>query len=1508
MKSKLLGKISVDPKALGRAVRQYCQSEDSYAVLDATGAEGGTWTSGGCWILAEAVAKGFGGRVYCLVGTPEGFGEETPSGVPSPQHFVAKVGHLFIDADGASTEKTLLHRWEKVEHVRTPFLEAYAGQVVDQGTPRPEKTGEIIDGINGWLKPSKTAEEKEIEADKVDFNKDGYWAGDGNSASGILTIARDTKRVCLAWRSADTHTGNCFGAIGGAVKEDRSPEESARVELKEEVGYTGPVDLYAGWVFRDKNFRYFNFIGVVPSEFSFNPAPSHAWETEFIEWLPVAEIEKDMEENPGDYHPGLIDLFQHSHDLIHKLVEGAELKTASPDLGYTTYNDREKDLKELRWEEEDGGYGVINLRAFAPGISGPATEVAHIGIAPGRNPHTMYVVGAGTGGAEESPEWRGTGLGQMLYDKAIAKCKELGITRLYQGAHTSVDAKHAWDRLSRRYTVRVDEATRGKVRYVDLTAGSKTAADPTFASWLGVDLDGVLAKNYAGEFDPLKIGEPIPAMVAKVRAAIEAGMVVKVFTARMADQENAEAIRKAIGDYTEEHIGTRLDATNEKDPGMVEIWDDKARRVIEDTGKFASAETAISASRRVPGEPDIQKEAFVANDLIYLKNYLTMSDRDKGEELARSFPDQFMEFLEEEDPDLKEKLAVGEDEFLDDYSEVPDQVLVQFLKQKASDIMEYDPTYAPLFLHGDYQGIVKNQWLIHFTDDAVSVARSGFRYGIDDMRNLGLTTSFTDEAKKSGGYNFAYKLSDFERHAFEGNGTKYGRECVLFRASGVEIYHYGDEEPQVVFWGKDATDIIPVKREDGEWCLPDDDQDKPVFKSEDLGTVTSWVVQHFPQYRKTLLGKQASPAVVLTETPAFKRWFAGSKIVDEQGRPVRMYHGSKTSFDEFKHEFHGKTDAGFFGLGFYFTDAPGNANSYARTDYSDWTIECATGAQVYPVYLKVTRPYLVTDYDKEFGSAPKSSVGARNLSDRLQAEGYDGVILRAGTPFREVMVFHPNQIKSAIGNNGEFDPESTRITAKKEASVTFDPMLQAILDSYRAQGVTLNVSPSATGDYLTLDEIRVPKENRKQGIGSEFLKQFVAYADQAGKTIFCTPSKDFGATSVSRLKEFYRRFGFKPNTGRYKDFRSRDTMVRQPVVPKTASPDFGYTQYNDREKDLRKLVIRPDRMGRLLEVVATQPGAVNSADFEGYVCCEGYKYHEPTGKRGEHVLSDKTGVDAFAVTESQITEAWRGTGLGQLLYERLIKEAARAGAVYLFSDDNRTPEADRAWERLAQRHEVVWIAEENRWRLTLPLTGARAKAAMRKQIPSSQIPMPELKKMHKELREEEGPGQCYTMADWLESKYGWEKQSGFYLPDPTKTDHTYHKDHAWNETRDRTLVDATHDQFGPPDVLVLKPGAAGRKHYHAYCGDYNCPICTCDICNEDFAREAREARAASGKTALLSKNPPAKPDANYLEGSNGWAIFPDQRAGAYITAPVKEMAPDAVDDGESPEEHWINKV
>lgn len=110
-------------------------------------------------------------------------------------------------------------------------------------------------------------------------------------------------------------------------------------------------------------------------------------------------------------------------------------------------------------------------------------------------------------------------------------------------------------------------------------------------SWVGVDLDATLAK-YDGWHGPLHIGEPIEPMVMRVKTMIANGQKVKIFTARMSepDVDVRKALVEAIGDWTEKHIGTRLEVTNVKTYDMIECYDDRIKQVVPNTGITLEAE------------------------------------------------------------------------------------------------------------------------------------------------------------------------------------------------------------------------------------------------------------------------------------------------------------------------------------------------------------------------------------------------------------------------------------------------------------------------------------------------------------------------------------------------------------------------------------------------------------------------------------------------------------------------------------------------------------------------------------------------------------------------------------------------------------------------------------------------------------------------------------------------------------------------------------------------------
>ena len=108
--------------------------------------------------------------------------------------------------------------------------------------------------------------------------------------------------------------------------------------------------------------------------------------------------------------------------------------------------------------------------------------------------------------------------------------------------------------------------------------------------WIGVDLDGTLAR-YDGWVGPEYIGKPIAPMVARILTWLGCGIEVRIVTARAYRADPAEI--SLIQDWTEEHIGHRLAVTCTKDYGMIQLWDDRAVRVVENTGEACCAAHSI---------------------------------------------------------------------------------------------------------------------------------------------------------------------------------------------------------------------------------------------------------------------------------------------------------------------------------------------------------------------------------------------------------------------------------------------------------------------------------------------------------------------------------------------------------------------------------------------------------------------------------------------------------------------------------------------------------------------------------------------------------------------------------------------------------------------------------------------------------------------------------------------------------------------------------------------------
>lgn len=131
-----------------------------------------------------------------------------------------------------------------------------------------------------------------------------------------------------------------------------------------------------------------------------------------------------------------------------------------------------------------------------------------------------------------------------------------------------------------------------------------------------------------------------------------------------------------------------------------------------------------------------------------------------------------------------------------------------------------------------------------------------------------------------------------------------------------------------------------------------------------------------------------------TESPYFKWWFGDSKVVDEQGKPLVVYHGtSAKSIAAFDKD---KTQDSLF----WFTSDKAKIESGESG--------AAGASSILPVYLSAKKLAGWEEYD-------------RLTIDQMIAEGYDGIKLDD-----DYVMFSPAQIKS-VSNRGTFDAGDARI-------------------------------------------------------------------------------------------------------------------------------------------------------------------------------------------------------------------------------------------------------------------------------------------------------------------------------------------------------------------------------------------------------------------------------------------------------------------------------------------------
>lgn len=198
---------------------------------------------------------------------------------------------------------------------------------------------------------------------------------------------------------------------------------------------------------------------------------------------------------------------------------------------------------------------------------------------------------------------------------------------------------------------------------------------------------------------------------------------------------------------------------------------------------------------------------------------------------------------------------------------------------------------------------------------------------------------------------------------------------------------------------------------------------QPIYKElEDIGDLAAYETKDIPEQN-------------------FKRWFEGSKAVDENGQPLNLYHGTGFEFDAFDNS-----------KPIFLTDSKDVAKWFAIYGKGD-----AINRNIKSVNAKMSNPLIVDAKGSMYGDIDFNGtrLSAENIANYAKEKGYDGLILKnvkeAGSDeilSNDYVVFNPNQIKS-VNNSGAWSsspsltdagwkPESQLANAIKNNDVLAD--------------------------------------------------------------------------------------------------------------------------------------------------------------------------------------------------------------------------------------------------------------------------------------------------------------------------------------------------------------------------------------------------------------------------------------------------------------------------------------
>lgn len=349
------------------------------------------------------------------------------------------------------------------------------------------------------------------------------------------------------------------------------------------------------------------------------------------------------------------------------------------------------------------------------------------------------------------------------------------------------------------------------------------------------------------------------------------------------------------------------------------------------------------------------------------------------------------------------------------------------------------------------------------------------------------------------------------------------------------------------------------------------------FIPMDNGTIVSFdSIENSPQFQKV---KDK------IESPEFKEWFGKSKVVDENGKPLVVYHGSGTEINEFSHEFTGQGNDQL-GSGFYFTTEESEAIGYQKATGGHANKLGGTDKPtVHVVYLSIQKPLTEKTPNKAtrlqiqkfLTSAPEFEDHLWNYGD-WQSEGKAKVTKEAVDAFVNSGYDNLIELINVVGNDfyrGKekellenahkifgYDGVETSFEGKKHFVAWFPNQIKSVDNKGTFSKEEANI-------YL-----QKPKSDEVKHIESELAN---AEAElKASKTAYEKKKTDLGKRLVEDQEDLFGERKSTEAMGMFADERASSSAATEALKPLKARWDKAQSEVTRLTKKLKEAQERGD--------------------------------------------------------------------------------------------------------------------------------------------------------------------------------------------------------------------------------------------------------------------------------------------------------------------------------------------